>query len=119
MTSTRPDPSGSGDTGDVQVISVSDTTVNATDAIALKLVGLYPKYTPTAPVNPVPKMVTAVPPACTPKSGLTSFTTGRAITESPPAADDGSEFQTYDPTQDPAECVTAHLAVSLPVSEDR
>ena len=59
----------SGPAGEVAVIVVSDTTVNAE-------AGVSPKSTAVAPVNPVPEMVTAVPPSGEPWLGATLLTVG-------------------------------------------
>ena len=67
MTSTRPAvPAGDG-----TVISVADTTVKP-------VAGLVPKWTALAPVNPVPPMLTEVPPEAGPTTGLTELTAGAA-----------------------------------------
>ena len=55
--------------GEIAAIFVSLTTVNL-DAFA------FPKKTPVAPVNPLPVMVTWVPPFALPFDGLTPSTTG-------------------------------------------
>src|SRR6478735_5284050 len=55
--------------GDVAVIDVALLTVNVVAAVA-------PKLTAVAPVNPVPVMVTDVPPAVGPELGLTLVTVG-------------------------------------------
>ena len=57
--------------GDTAVIWVPDTTVKL-DA------GTVPNITADTSVNPVPVMVTEVPPAVGPAAGETCFTVGRA-----------------------------------------
>src|SRR6478735_9103093 len=58
--------------GDVAVIDVALLTVNEAAAVA-------PKLTAVAPVNPVPVIVTDVPPAAGPLVGLTLVTVGAAL----------------------------------------
>ncbi len=53
------------------MIEVSELTVKLVAALA-------PKSTAVAPVNPVPVMVTDVPPAAGPVFGLTAVTVGAA-----------------------------------------
>ena len=55
--------------GDVAVIDVSLLTVKPVAAVA-------PKFTAVAPVNPVPVIVTDVPPAAGPLLGVTLVTVG-------------------------------------------
>jgi hypothetical protein len=55
--------------GETAVISVEDTTVKLVAATA-------PKATLVAPVNPVPVMVTVVPPAVVPEVGEMEVTAG-------------------------------------------
>jgi hypothetical protein len=57
--------------GEVVVISVSETTVKEPAAVV-------PKSTVVAVVNPVPVMVTGIPPAVGPDVGATEVTVGRA-----------------------------------------
>ena len=64
VTSTVP----TGSAGVVALIDVSDTTTNGAD--------LPPKSTPVAPVKPLPRMVTVVPPVAGPEVGLTAVTAG-------------------------------------------
>jgi hypothetical protein len=68
VTGTAPDPAG-----DVTVIWVADTTVTAVP-------GELPNSTEVAPVNPVPVMVTTVPPAAGPVAGLSETTVGAGVT---------------------------------------
>src|SRR5450759_249006 len=60
--------------GVVTKISVSPTTkkLEPPPHVAVEA----PNFTPVAPVNPEPKMVTAVPPWVAPLLGLTAYTTG-------------------------------------------
>ncbi len=67
VTSTVPAPAG-----EVAVIWVSELTVNEVAAVA-------PNATAVAPVNPVPVIVTEVPPACGPLLGLTLVTVGGGL----------------------------------------
>ena len=55
--------------GVVAEIAVSESTVNDVAAVP-------PNDTPVAPVNPVPVIVTAVPPLTGPVNGATNTTTG-------------------------------------------
>jgi hypothetical protein len=55
--------------GDIAVILVAELTVTPVAAVA-------PKFTAVAPLNPVPLMVTDVPPDGGPVAGLTLVTTG-------------------------------------------
>ena len=55
--------------GDVTVIDVAELTVKLG-------AGLVPKSTPDAPVKPVPVIVTEVPPAAGPLTGLRPVTVG-------------------------------------------
>jgi hypothetical protein len=55
--------------GEVAVIKVDETTERLLPATE-------PKWTALAPVNPVPVMVTAVPPTRGPTTGLTELTVG-------------------------------------------
>jgi hypothetical protein len=64
VTSTVPVPAG-----EVAVIDVGLLTTTPVAALA-------PKWTAVAPVNPVPVMVTVVPPAAGPDVGLTAVTVG-------------------------------------------
>jgi hypothetical protein len=64
VTSTVPEPAG-----EVAVTWVSETTVKPVAAVD-------PKLTPVAPVNPVPVIVTSVPPAAGPEVGLIPVTVG-------------------------------------------
>jgi hypothetical protein len=57
--------------GEVAVTLVSLTTVNEVAAV-------LPKLTAVAPVNPLPVMVTTVPPAIGPALGRTAVTAGTA-----------------------------------------
>ena len=68
VTFTTPVPAGLS-----AVIEVSLTTVTFVAAVA-------PKSTAVAPVNPVPVIVTDVPPAVEPVVGLTPVTVGAATT---------------------------------------
>ena len=70
VTSTVPAPGGV-----VQVISVALTTANS-----LAQVSLPPISAAVAPINPVPVMMRAVPPAVEPLSGATPVTVGRTGT---------------------------------------
>jgi hypothetical protein len=63
VTSTAPDPGG-----DVAVTDPFDTELGVTQ--------LTPKQTEVAPVNPLPVIVTTVPPAAEPEFGETPVTTG-------------------------------------------
>jgi hypothetical protein len=67
VTSTVPADSA----GEVAVIWVPDTTVNV-------VAERSPNDTAVAPVNPVPVIVTEVPPATGPALGLTPVTVGAA-----------------------------------------
>jgi hypothetical protein len=60
-------PAASG--GDVAMICVSDSTVNAAAAV-------LPKFTPAAPVKLLPVIVTMTPPAVVPEEGETLLTAG-------------------------------------------
>ena len=64
VTSTTPVPGGL-----MTVIVVALTTV-------ISVPGLVPKWTPVAPVKPVPVIVTKVPPAVGPPLGLRLVTAG-------------------------------------------
>ena len=66
LTSTVPVPAG-----DVAVIWVAELTVKVVAAVA-------PKITAVAPVNPVPLMVTVVPPDPGPEVGEIDVTVGAA-----------------------------------------
>jgi hypothetical protein len=57
--------------GAVAVTDVADPTV--------KLAFVAPNFTDVAPVNPVPVIVTAVPPAVDPLLGVTPETVGAAV----------------------------------------
>jgi len=63
--STNPAAAG----GAVATIVWSETTVKA-------LAGTAPKSTPCAPVNPLPDIVTSVPPPVAPEAGATGLTVG-------------------------------------------
>jgi hypothetical protein len=67
VTSTVPVPAG-----EVAVMEVALLTTTPVAALA-------PKWTAVAPVNPVPVMVTLVPPAAGPDDGLTEVTVGAAL----------------------------------------
>ena len=67
LTSTVPVPAG-----DVAVIDVAETTLMPVAAVA-------PKLTAVAPVNPVPVMVTDVPPTPGPEVGAIDVTVGAAV----------------------------------------
>ena len=58
--------------GDVAVIEVAELTVKP-------VAGVAPKVTAVAPVNPVPVMVTEVPPAVGPAVGEIEVTVGGPI----------------------------------------
>ena len=66
MTSAAPVPAGA-----VAVIEVDESIVKTAGLAAVRR-----KSTPVAPVNPVPVMVTSVPPAAGPMAGLTPVTVG-------------------------------------------
>jgi hypothetical protein len=57
--------------GEVAVIAESEVTVNDTAVV-------LPNFTAVAPVNPLPVIVTVVPPAVLPLLGLTPVTLGKA-----------------------------------------
>ena len=65
VTSTVPAPA----VGDTHVIEVSPFTVKLAAAVP-------PKFTPVAPVNPVPVIVRVVPPVAGPEVGETPVTLG-------------------------------------------
>jgi hypothetical protein len=62
------------DGGDTAVIWVAESTVKLVASPA------FPNFTLVAPVNPVPVITTAVPPAIGPVAGAIEVTTGAAGT---------------------------------------